>query len=126
MIKRLVGAIGPKIKGSSTTEVKKSTVCTNAVEGPIRYTPASSALSKPTSTFGSCCRANFPSTASSAAGASLLAQPAALAYSVNLICFSDIGPSLPSGFRLRAPAALAPANPLNVGVVGYPTLLLVH
>src|SRR5437868_8697647 len=63
--------------------VKKSTVCTSAVESPIRYTPASSAWSKPTRTFGSCCRANFPSTASSAAGLSLEAQPAALTDSVS-------------------------------------------
>src|SRR5438105_12157559 len=62
--------------------VKKSTVCTSASSGEILYTPASSALSKPTSTFASCCRANFPSTASSAAGLSLLAQPAAFTDSV--------------------------------------------
>src|SRR5579872_478998 len=65
--------------------VKKSMVCTNASSGEIRYTPASSAVSKPTSTFSSCCRANFPSTASSAAGLSLLAQPAALTCSVRRI-----------------------------------------
>src|ERR1041385_1752681 len=65
--------------------VKKSTVCTSASLGERRYTPASSALSKPTSTFGSSCRANFPSTASSAAGLSLLAQPAALTCSVSRI-----------------------------------------
>ncbi|HST77812.1 MAG TPA: hypothetical protein VLN58_04935, partial [Verrucomicrobiae bacterium] len=35
-----------------------------------------------TRTLGSCCRANFPSTASSAAGLSLLAQPAAFTCSV--------------------------------------------
>src|SRR5271166_3394650 len=34
------------------------------------------------STLGSCCRANFPSTESSTAGLSLLAQPAALTISV--------------------------------------------
>src|SRR5208282_282019 len=62
--------------------VKKSTVCTSAVSGVSRYTPASSARSKPTSTLGSCCRANFPSTVSSAAGLSLEAQPAALTDSV--------------------------------------------
>src|SRR5436309_12226451 len=62
--------------------VKKSTVCTSAVAGAIWYTPASSALSKPTRTLGSCCRANFPSTLSSTAGLSLDAQPAALTDSV--------------------------------------------
>src|SRR5215472_15378741 len=62
--------------------VKKSTVCTSAVSGAIWYTPASSAWSKPTRTFGSCCRANFPSTLSSAAGLSLDAQPAAFTDSV--------------------------------------------
>src|SRR5258707_15469575 len=103
--------------------VKKSTVWTSAWVAEILYTPASSALSKPTRTLGSCCRANFPSTASSAAGASLLAQPAALAYSVNRTCFSDIGPSLRSGFRLRAQT---PANRLNFGVLSKPDLLLLH
>src|SRR6266581_7534449 len=63
--------------------VKKSTVCTSAVAGAIWYTPASSARSKPTRTLGSCCRANFPSTVSSAAGLSLDAQPAALTDSVS-------------------------------------------
>src|SRR5208282_3582316 len=62
--------------------VKKSTVCTSAVSGVSRYTPASSARSKPTNTFGSCCLANFPSTESSAAGLSLDAQPAAFTDSV--------------------------------------------
>src|SRR5215813_7517377 len=57
--------------------VKKSIVWTSARSGVSWYTPASSAVSKPTSTFGSCCRANFPSTESSAAGLSLDAQPAA-------------------------------------------------
>src|ERR1051326_3747368 len=71
--------------------VKKSTVWTSACVLEILYTPASSAVSKPTITFGSCCRANFPSTASSAAGLSLLAQPAALTCSVSRIAFtSDI------------------------------------
>src|SRR5262249_29559086 len=71
--------------------VKKSTVCTSAWLAEILYTPASSAVSKPTRTLGSCCRANFPSTASSAAGLSLLAQPAAFTCSVRRIVFvSDI------------------------------------
>src|SRR5580765_8614976 len=69
--------------------VKKSTVCTSAWLAEILYTPASSALSKPTRTFGSFCRANFPSTASSAAGLSLLAQPAALTCSVSRIAFAS-------------------------------------
>src|SRR5450432_926071 len=71
--------------------VKKSTVWTSAWSGAIRYTPASSASSKPTRTFGSCCRANFPSTVSSAAGLSLDAQPAALTDSVSRSgLFSDM------------------------------------
>src|SRR4051794_25543108 len=65
--------------------VKKSTVWTSACVAEILYTPASSAVSKPTSTLGSFCRANFPSTASSAAGLSLLAQPAAFTCSVSRI-----------------------------------------
>src|SRR5258706_8979027 len=65
--------------------VKKSTVWTRASSAEILYTPASSALSKPTRTFGSCCRANFPSTRSSAAGLSLEAQPAAFTASVRRV-----------------------------------------
>src|ERR1700690_3224769 len=62
---------------------KRPTVWTSAISGVRRYTPASSAWSKPTSTLGSCCRANFPSTVSSAAGLSLEAQPAAFTDSVS-------------------------------------------
>src|SRR5580700_3621847 len=51
-------------------------VCTKASSGDILYTPASSAVSKPMSTFGSDCLGNFPSIESSAAGLSLDAQPA--------------------------------------------------
>src|SRR5215831_16685814 len=74
--------------------VKKSTVWTSACVAEILYTPASSAVSKPTSTFGSFCRANFPSTASSAAGLSLLAQPAAFTCSVSRIVFTSAMPSI--------------------------------
>ena len=56
--------------------VKKSTDCTRARSGESLYTPASSAVSKPTRTFGSCCLGNFPSIESSAAGLNLDAQPA--------------------------------------------------
>src|SRR5438270_10799155 len=70
------------MNGSSTIGVKKSTVCTRARSSERRYTAASSAVSKPTSKFSSCCRANFPSTLSSTAGLSLDAQPAALTDSV--------------------------------------------
>src|SRR5436305_11262524 len=85
--------MAPKVNGSSTMGVKKSTVCTSACSGEMRYTPASSALSKPTRTLGSCCRANFPSTESSAAGLSLDAQPAAFTDSVSrngLVSGTDI------------------------------------
>src|SRR5436305_7430953 len=63
--------------------VKKSTVCTRARSSFRRYTAASSAVSKPTSRFSSNCRANFPSTLSSAAGLSFDAQPAAFTCSVS-------------------------------------------
>src|SRR5947209_11744793 len=88
-LRELTAAIWPKVKGSSTIGVKKSTVCTNACSAEILYTPASSALSKPTSTFSSCCRANFPSTESSTAGLSLLAQPAAFTCSVSRTLFTS-------------------------------------
>src|ERR1700751_1916148 len=72
----LTAAICPKMKGSSTMGVKKSTVCTKASSGEILYTPASSAVSKPTRTFGSYCLGNVPRIESSAAGLNLDAQPA--------------------------------------------------
>src|SRR6516165_5793345 len=68
--------MAPKVYGSSTIGVKKSTVCTKASSGESLYTPASSAVSNPTRTFGSNCFGNFPRTESSAAGLSLDAQPA--------------------------------------------------
>src|SRR5664279_5762592 len=69
--------------------VEKSTVWTSASAGVSRYTPASSAVSKPMSTLGSCCRANFPSTESSTAGLSLLAQPAAFTISVRRVVLTS-------------------------------------
>src|ERR1035437_728748 len=41
------------------------------------------------STLGSCCRANFPSTESSTAGLSLLAQPAAFTISVRRVVLTS-------------------------------------
>src|SRR5579871_1127767 len=62
---------------------KKSTVCTIAVSGVRRNTPASSALSKPTKTPGKFCRGRLLNAASKSRGASLPAQPADLAKSVS-------------------------------------------
>jgi hypothetical protein len=45
--------------------------------------PASSLVSNPTSTLGSVCRGNLRKTASSVAGLSFAAQPAALAMEVS-------------------------------------------
>ena len=72
-----VAAIAPKAKGSSTTGVKKSTVCTSAVFSSRRKTPASSPVRWSTSTRGSSDGVKAPSTWASSAGPSLLAQPAA-------------------------------------------------
>src|SRR5579863_701233 len=57
--------------------VKKSTVCTNAHSGVSLYTPASSAVSNPTSTFSFAQRGIRASTWSKTFGLNLEAQPAA-------------------------------------------------
>ena len=63
--------------------VKKSTVWTIAISGLSRYTPASSLVSKPTSTFGSVGRGKRRKTESSNPGLSFAAQPAALTMAVS-------------------------------------------
>src|SRR5215510_13109884 len=83
-LNELAAAMAPNVSGSSTMGVKKSTVCTSAVFSSSRYTPASSLVSNPTSTFGSVCRGSRRNTESSVPGLSLAAQPAALAIVVNL------------------------------------------
>ena len=69
-------AIRPKSYGSSTSGVKKSTVCTSARSALSANTAASSAVAGPTSTRGSP-TAGSPSTiGSSSAAGSLQPQPA--------------------------------------------------
>src|SRR5437773_11108048 len=63
--------------------VKKSTVWTIAISGLSRYTPASSLVSKPTSTFGSVGRGKRRNKESSNPGLSFAAQPAALTMAVS-------------------------------------------
>src|SRR5437660_12704693 len=63
--------------------VKKSTVRTSAISGLSRYTPASSLVSKPTSTLGSVGRGKRRKTESSNPGLSFAAQPAALTIAVS-------------------------------------------
>src|SRR5439155_5847563 len=63
--------------------VKKSTVCTRASSAVSWYTPASSAVSNPTSTFSSAQRGTVAKTLSNNFGLSLDAQPAALTWAVN-------------------------------------------
>src|SRR5579862_3354225 len=75
-------AIAPNVYGSSTIGVKKSTVCTRAHSGESLYTPASSAVSNPTSTFSFGQRGTRPSTWSKTFGLSFDAQPAAEALEV--------------------------------------------
>ena len=58
-------AILPNSCGSSTIGVKKSTVCTSASSSEIRYTPASSHVSEPTSKAGWCCSGSLASTSRS-------------------------------------------------------------
>src|SRR5947207_14270162 len=75
--------MAPYVYGSSTMGVKKSTVCTRAHSGESLYTPASSAVSNPTSTLGSAQRGTVARTRSNNFELSLLAQPAALTWAVN-------------------------------------------
>jgi hypothetical protein len=63
--------------------VKKSTVCTSASSSLIRYTPASSLVLNPTSTFGSVGSGRRRSIESSVPGLSLAAQPDALTMAVS-------------------------------------------
>src|SRR5271165_4897958 len=82
-LSELAAAICPKVKGSSTIGVKKSTVCTRAKSSLSRYTPASSLVLKPTSTFGSVGSGRRRKIESSVPGLSLAAQPAALTMAVS-------------------------------------------
>src|SRR6516225_6054976 len=63
--------------------VKKSTVWTRASSSLTRYTPASSLVSKPTSTFGSFDAGKRRSIESRVPGLSFAAQPAALTMAVS-------------------------------------------
>src|SRR5580692_8430333 len=69
--------MAPKVYASSTMGVKKSTVWTKAHSGVSLYTPASSAVSNPTSTFSFAQRGIRASTWSKTFGLSFDAQPAA-------------------------------------------------
>src|SRR5215472_603562 len=82
-LKEFAAAIWPNEWGSSTIGVKKSTVWTSAISALSWYTPASSLVSKPTSTFGSVGRGKPRKTESSKLGLSFAAQPAALTIAVS-------------------------------------------
>src|SRR5580658_6351368 len=79
--------MAPKVNGSSTIGVKKSTVWTSARSAERRNTPASSDLSKPTRRFGFTLRGRRRSTWSKTFGLNLDAQPAALTCAVSF--FAD-------------------------------------
>src|ERR1700733_14133376 len=71
--------------------------------------PASSLVSNPTRTFGSVCRGSLRSTASSVAGLSFAAQPAAFAIDVSFGNAVDmIMRDVPTRFRCRRPFSLVP------------------
>src|ERR1700733_15411590 len=74
--------MAPKVYASSTIGVKKSTVWTKAHSGVSLYTPASSAVSNPTSTFSFAQRGIRASTWSKTFGLSAEAQPAAEVWAV--------------------------------------------
>src|SRR5271155_654637 len=82
--------MAPKVYGSSTMGVKKSTVCTRAHSGVSLYTPASSAVSNPTSTFSFAHLGMRASTWSKTFGLSLDAQPAAEVWAVSLVLFETV------------------------------------
>ena len=92
-LSELAAAICPNVNGSSTIGVKKSTVCTNANSSPSRYTPASSLVLNPTSTFGSVGSGRRRSIEASVPGLSLAAQPAALTIAVSFT--ESVKPHLP-------------------------------
>src|SRR5437870_5143813 len=77
--------------------VKKSTVCTRASSAVSLYTPASSAVSNPTSTFSLATRGRLASTRSKTFGLSLDAQPAAFTCAVSFR--ADIVTNYNSGMR---------------------------
>src|ERR1700737_1917705 len=77
--------MAPKVYGSSTIGVKKSTVCTRAHSGESLYTPASSDVSKPTSTVSLAQRGRRARTMSRTSGLSLDAQPAAEVWAVSFL-----------------------------------------
>src|ERR1035441_264042 len=77
--------MAPKVSGSSTIGVKKSTVCTRASSAVRLYTPASSAVSNPIRTFSSAQRGTVASTWSKTFGLSLEAQPAAFTCAVSFL-----------------------------------------
>ena len=81
----LAAAMAPKVYGSSTMGVKKSTVCTRASSAVSLYTPASSAVSNPISTFSSAQRGTLAKTWSNNFGLSLDAQPAAFTCAVSFL-----------------------------------------
>src|SRR5207245_10075765 len=75
----------PNAKGQSTVGVRKSTVWTRARSAVRRYTPASSAVSKPMRTLGSVCFGSLASTESRILGLNLAAQPAAFTIAVRRV-----------------------------------------
>src|ERR1035441_4684264 len=81
--------------------VKKSTVCTRASSGVSLYTPASSAVSNPISTFSSAQRGTLAKTLSNNLGLSLDAQPPAFTWAVNFrVCVcGSIDPYYNNGVR---------------------------
>ena len=88
--------------------VKKSTVCTRASSAVSLYTPASSAVSNPISTFSSAQRGTLAKTLSNNFGLSFDAQPAAFTCAVSFrswVC-SCIDPYYNTGMR-RTSAWLA-------------------
>src|SRR3954454_16769540 len=101
----------PKSYGSSTTGVKKSTVCTSASWSDTRQTAASSAVAEPTSSSGATDTGRSRTIASSAAAGSLHPHPAP--------CDSEVSGTVAASMRSMLPLDLWGAAPdadkANVG-----------
>ena len=114
----LTAAIWPKVKGSSTVGVKKSTVCTSARSSEILYTPASSACSYPVKRFGSEISGKSHKISDRSPGPILQAQPAPCTVSVNRSDFSS--------FMLFEPFFETFIRKTNIEYISFPYYKTTH
>src|SRR6266540_808847 len=119
----LAAAIWPKMYGSSTIGVKKSTVLTTARSARRRNTPASSEVSVPTIRSGCSHFGRLCSTCTRSAAPSFAAQPAAVTCCVNPISLSAFRRvTAISWYSLPALLPAAPFHPTARCAAGTPAL----